>query len=248
MNIKKKHVPTGKSSNAMVAVSFAILYALCCFVIFPVNVLMSDDVAFEGTVIPELIGYIGAVAEIVAIAVAYAAIVYTIYLGGKNGVKGIATIFAIATLCKYMLRTAIYWVIYGSISLEWGWDMANAVFYTALEFLQLLIVISVTSRILDKTRPSADGTESCFTQLYDGKNPLMRAALWCSVIAVATKILGSLADDVFTMVITGLPQNPETVILMLVNYVSNVIFGAVCYFVMLAVMIKLADKHEKNFE
>ena len=244
MNVKTKHTLTEKRSNVTVAVSFAILYALCCFVIFPANVLMSDDVAFEGTVVPELISYLGAVAEIAAIAVAYAAIVCRIHNSGRSSVRGIAAIFAVATLCKYVSRTAIYWAIYGSIPLEWGWDIANAVFYAALELLQLLIVVAVTERILNKAHPSEDCSEYRITKLYDGRNPLMRAALWSSVIAVAAKVAGALTDDIFTMVITGLPKNPETVILMIVNYVSNVIFGAVCYLVMIAVIFKLTEKRE----
>ena len=242
MNVKIKHTFTGKRTNVTVAVSFAILYAICCFVIFPASVLMSDDVAFEGTVVPELISYLGAVAEVTAIAVAYAAIVYGIYSFGKSNVKGIVGIFAIATFCKYVFRTVIYWAIYGSIPLEWGWDVANAVFYTALELLQLLIVAGVISGILSKTSSREDDVEYRFAKLYDGKNPLMRAALWSSVIAVAAKIGGSLADDIFTMVITGLPKDPETVILMIVNYASNVIFGAICYLVMIAVIFKLTGK------
>ncbi len=246
MKIKKKD-RADRGLIKLVIISFAILYALCCFAIYPASVTIADDVAFEDTVVPELVEYLGSLTEIVAIAVAYAVIVYAIYSGKKKNVNCTVLIFAISTLLKYLATMAMYWAIYGSIPLEWGWDLANAVYYTALELLQLLIVIGVASNILNsskRARPLNNGAEYRIKGLYDRKNPLMRAALWCAVISAAAKILGILIDDVFTMIISGLPQNAETVPLMLLNYVSNVIFGAVCYFVMLIVLVKLAEKRE----
>ena len=246
MKIEKTDKVLRRKLYRLEAIALTALYSLYCLVIFPLTLYVTDDVAFENTVLSEILSYLGSIAEISAIAVAYAVTVFGICKLDKENMQGSIAVFATATLYKYVAHTLVYWCVYGSIPKDWAWDLGNAVFYTALEIIQLLVVIAVINAVMKKCPPSYDSDGNLdypVKNLYDKSNYLMRASLWCAVISVSAKVIGSFIDDVFMIISGGFPQKAVTWALMLISYFSNVIFGAVCYFVMLLVLMKLREKY-----
>lgn len=134
-------------------VSFAVLFSLCCFAILPLYFSISADVMYSDGAIPEILGYLNSVLELAAIAVGYAAIAYGAYRFGLGSFKGGIGIFAAATGAKYLLNTFMTWItVEGSLPRSWGWDIADSVFYFALECLQLFVFVLLVYRFIELPR------------------------------------------------------------------------------------------------
>ena len=225
--------------KAICAICFAVAYALCCFALSPLYFSLDANVDFAESVLPVIVQYVGVVAEIAAISVFYAIMIYGIYSFGYKASRGCIGIYAAAAFCKYSANVAMTWVRYSSIPSGWGWDVANVAFYTALEMVQVWIVLAIVRRCIER----GEGEMLPFSRIYAKGNSLMNGALVCGVATVAVKVLGRLADDIFTMIAYGLPEQWITVVLMLLSYLSNLLLGAVCYVIVVFVIGRL---HAKN--
>lgn len=232
------------------AVGFAVLYALYCFVLSPLYAAAKSNAAFDGTLLPDVLYYLGRIAELLAISVSYGAMIYGIYRLSLSRVKLVPIIFLIATLMKYSSNMAVSWILSGGVSEEWLWDIINVLFYTALEVTQLCVVILFVNSVIKKQKRrdnalAGTGNESeiyPFRKIYDKKNCLMRSAMISAVIVLVSKIFGQVVSDLYYIIVSGLPTRVNTVIMMLVSYTSNLVFCAVCYFVAVFTVMKLAEK------
>ena len=188
--------------------------------------------------------YICVAIELIAVFVCYSVAIYGISKFGKKGFRGLMLIFAAATLLKYCCKTAVNWSYEGAIPLLWYMDLIDAVYFTALEFVQFIIVWAVASRIVSGRSENMPSLR--FEKLYDRENPLMRAALWSSIIVVAVRFLLAVIDDALTIVMYGLPERIETIILMVISYISTLIFGAICYLITVFTVSKLVEKDSQE--
>jgi hypothetical protein len=125
------------------------------------------------------------------------------------------------------------WVTYyAAIPSAWIWDVANVAFYTALELIQLLVVILAVKRIC--LRGVADTAVKC--------------AAACGTVAVAVKLIGRLTNDLWAIITTGLPKQTITVVLMILSYLSTLILGVICFAVTALVAMKIASRLDANNE
>ena len=63
----------------MSAIIFAIAYSLNCFVVSKLTIIISNNVIFSDTVVPQLIEYLGEMIELGAISFCYAVLLLVIY-------------------------------------------------------------------------------------------------------------------------------------------------------------------------
>lgn len=229
------------------------LYSLLCLVISPIYIELINDIAYESSPLPDVLNYLGVMLELLAIAIFYAALIFGIYKFCLSEFKGGVVLFLSATLYKYSANMLMDWYKNGSVPREWPVDVLNVLFYFVLEATQLVIILALINRVL-KNKPEISGKNGSaseaysFEKLYDKKNPLMRSALVCSVVVFLSKTLGLLINDVTTIVMYGLPQQASTVGLMALTYLSNLLFGFLCYVVTIFVLMKLAGRKDASKE
>lgn len=225
---------------------FAVVYSLNCFLISPLTSALINDVVYADTAIPTVLGYLNELFELGAISFLYAVLLLTVYRYGTGKTVSVFVLFALATLFKYTGNTALTWIFDASIPTLWGWDIVNIFYYTLLELVQLLIIFLfvkgvitkytdkrlVMKRAIEKTGKSeSDKTKEAypFTKLFDMKNCLLKSAFICALVTVVAKLWGAVISDVWLMIVYGAPNESVTWLLMIVNYLTKIIFGAVSY-------------------
>lgn len=246
-----------KKLHFIMAITFAILYSLCCFAIAPLYASVVANVAYEDGALPTVLAYLDSLLTVVAIAVAYSVIILGKFSFGTDRFRGGSVIFVIATAAKYTANMLMSWISDRSIPLLWLWDAVDAVFYTALECIQLLVFVLIVNRLLSNHserdaalkkanrvlgKASDEEKPYPFTKLYDKHNCLQRCAMIGAVVVLVSKLAGSLINDAWMIIIGGFPTEPVTVLLMVVNYLSSMIFGAVCYFVITFSLTSVVQK------
>jgi len=223
-----------KKLYIVVSQCFAVAYALYCLVLSPLYFWLDSNVAYANTVLPAIMHYLGIAAELTAISVFYGVMIYGIRRFGARNFGGCTVIYAVATACKYTVNIVMTWItFYGVIPATWIWDVANVVFYTALEMIQLWIITAIVKHILKREEDREDASSSAL--IYDSSNVFMKCALVCGIVTVVAKLVGRVSNDVWSMIVSGLPQKPITVVLMLLSYLSCVILGVICYVITAAV-------------
>lgn len=259
VKLNSQELKLRKKLYLMMTVCFAVIYSLCCFVFCPLHTAVISNISYHSGILPSIIFYAYSICEILAISVAYAVIVKGIFYFGISGFGGGIAIFLGATFYKYLANTAVDWFYEGGVLSGLLMYLANILFFAALEGAQLIITVLIIDRIVGKERersrlfkkaimPQSEAEQNVkiqFTRLYDRKNCLMRASLACSVVVFVSKILGYVVNDVWTIILYGLPQKTPTVILMALFYLSNIIFGVICYLVMIFTLANLSKKENK---
>ena len=240
----KKDGITKKALYSLCAIAFALLYALLVFLFEPIYVSLESDIAVSGF-LTSVLYYACVAIELLAVFSCYSVAIYGIYKFGKKSVRGLILIFVAAALLKYFCKTAVNWSYEGALPLLWYMDLIDAVYFAALELLQFIIVWAVISRALSGAVAAGDG-KITFSRLYDKQNPLMCAALRASVTVVAARIFLSLVDDALAIVMYGMPEKIETVILMVISYVSTLILGVICYIITVFVLSRFCDVDAKE--
>ena len=212
--------------KTLVAVCFAVAYSLCCFVLSPLYFSVASDISYAYTVLPSVIQYSQVIVEILAISVFYGVIIHLAMSRRVARYGEWIAIYIIAAAAKYTANVAMTWITYyAAIPSTWIWDVANVIFYTGLELIQLAVVIWAVKRIIKK----------------DASDTAVKCAVACGAVAVAVKIVGRLTNDVWTIIQTGLPKEPLTVVLMLLSYLSALLLGVVCFAVVLWVVHRLSS-------
>jgi hypothetical protein len=241
-NVKKNSL-TKKRLYLLAAVVSLILNILLCFVLEPIYTNAGSDVAVSDW-LPVVMYYVCRAVEVLSIFFAYAVAIYGIYKFGARSFSGMIGIFAASTLAKYVFRTAVIWSYSGAVPSTWYMDLVDVAYFTALEVIQLLVAWVLIVKVA--SGKAGDGDTVGLRGLYDRKNALMRAALCASVVVFAVDFITRLADDVMTIIMFGAPERFVTVVLMVLAYLSTVIFGMICYLVLIFILSVLQgkDSHE----
>ncbi len=225
-NLRKRAL-TEKRLISICAIVFAALYALCVFAVEPLYLGAQADVAVSAATV-EILNYAYLIFEAVAIYICYAALIFAVHKFGSEATYKLTLVFIVASLGKYLLKTAVSWYLGGAIPIAWYWDLIDALWWTALEFLQLLIVRAFIKKAFEKSAKQSG--ELSFTKLYDRENRLMRAAMSAAVSVCVIRLVLRIFDDAVTIFMYGLPKSPSTWALMLTSYLANLIVGVLCYF------------------
>lgn len=241
MKLSQDKLLIRKKLYLIMGLAFAVIYTVYCFAISPALVYTANDIAYEGTVIPALLDYLGRFAVIVAISVAYAVIVCGAFRFDPENFKGGIVVFIAATLYKYTANVTMDWIMKGSISVDWIWDIVNIVFYTALEAIQLAVVWAVVKHFAAKNRGVVSEGYP-FERFYDKKNHFLRAAFFCALTVFISKIFGRFVNDLYSLVLYGFPEKGETWLIMATAYIFEAVFGLLCYVIIVFALTKLMDK------
>ena len=245
-----------KMLYSVTAIALFALYTLCCFVLSPLYTSAVSDISFSDSILPDALMLLYGAFEVIAISVAYAAMIRGLFRFGVKGYAGGFGIFMGATLYKYLANTLISWLYGGIASAEVGSDLLNILFYVLLEGIQLLVVILIVRRTVAGDRERAEyarregikllvAAEEPMTRLFDRKHPMCRAAIYCAAVVFASKLLGEVFNDLVAIIAFGLPERAVTALLMALNYLSCAVFGAICYGAVVLLLFILQEKSAK---
>lgn len=242
---------TDKTTNSVIrkrlyllnAVSFAVCYSVCCFVILPIVFYMDSDIAYESSVLPSILYYFKVILEIIAVSLAYATAIYGIYRLGNRNFRGIIVVFAASTAYKYFANVLVSWIFTEqSIPVGWFMDIVDVLYFTVLEAVQLLIVFCLAARFIGRYRNRYDAVARLGESVsdgdrvfplkwtYDKSNCISKSVFVCAVITFAAKTLGTLVSDVWNIILYRLPNSASDIAMMIFAYVLNAVLGALCYF------------------
>lgn len=243
--MKKKDKPISKKW-ILISVAIAVaVYSLIGFLIWPAKAYLSSDAVYTDTLLPDMLNYASDILEIGVVSFFYATMIVLLYKYNK-GMTVLSVAFVVITAYKYLVNTAMTWYNTGSIPLMWYWDLADVIFYTLLEVIQLFVIYLFVKRFIDefgllretKLKFATEyGGEVPpiqepypFKRLFDLKNCLLNSALVCAGITFVAKVSGVIMGDVWYIILNGWPTLAETWLLMLLNYASMILSGILVYF------------------
>ena len=229
-------------------VAFAVLYSVYSLVILPQYIASLYNIAYENTATPDLLNYLAKTVEMVALAIFYGIMCYGLYRLGNLKMRSIAWIFVLGNVYKYTCNMIMTWRDGGSIPLEWLWDVLNVIYYTATEMITFAAVWFITKAIIERYRVRSAALAKVgkservfpFSGIYKKGNCLMGSALVSSLLIFGLKLIFQLINDLVTI---EKILNPT---LMAISYASNILFGIVCYFVMIFTLMTLDEKLGKE--
>ena len=237
-----------------------LMYCLYCFVLVPLCNMYANNIQYMDTVLPTVIEYIYDLVEIIAIALAYAVSVYSIYRYGVSKIAAPAIIFSSVTFFKYVSNLIMTWKDIGFGTDDLWSDIRSILIPLLLELLQYFVVLLIAYKTLSGHLDFINGKRKAekrlgretggdgiypFKSLFDLTNPMLKCALWAGVIVAVTKVAQRILYDVLYTVMFGLPRLAEIPV-MIVYYVSDIVFGAACYFAMVLILMLLLEKKLKR--
>lgn len=232
------------------AIALAIAFTLNGALIAPIYISVSNDISFDGTFVPIVLEYLIVITEMVAISIAYASVIYGTFNFGVGKFRGEALVFIGLTLYKYALNMLADWFMGGSVPTTWLLDAVNALFYTAMEAIQLLVVWLIVNHIARK-REGVKGAampdrEYPFSCGIDMKNSYLRAAFFCALVIVVSKVFGRAVNDIYSIATYGFPEKAATWGMMVLYYVLEAVKGVAGYFVIYLTLSGLLGRGAKN--
>ncbi len=243
----RKNKNNGKRICVFTIVAGAILYTLYCFVIAPAYISSLNNVAYEGSLMPDILNYLGRAVEVVAMSLCYALAAFRVYSFGKEGLGGAFGIYLSLGAYKYVANMLYGWTVEGGAPVLWYFDLLFALLYLVLETLLFGVVCLIFIRIFENyhqrsrilARAGREESVYPFVKLYDKSNPLLKAALASALALLIPKLLGQIINDAIQIVeITNLP-------LMILSYFLNIIFGVLGYITVIFAFVLFFEKMVK---
>ena len=240
----KKRV--SKCFRLFMALFFLLPLILNNFLIIPVYATLEADVLYSGSALTVVIKYVQDFFDLVAFSSAYALIIFSALLLDKRNTRFVVIFYAITYFLTIPVKMLMNVAIYGSLGdeLQIIMDIIYLAVYFALYMLQLLAVyifattdsVSYLSSIEalkfsknGKKRALAEKNTAVlpFTKFINWYNPLQRSALKMGLLVTLIKVGTRIINDISV----GAPESFGEIMIMVVYYLSDLIYGAIAYLV-----------------
>jgi hypothetical protein len=230
-----------KKLYLLLAIMLTVIYSLNELAVSPVYSAVISNIMYDGSALIDILYYLRRLLDLVAVAVAYAVMICGIYRFSLSDFKGGVGIFIGATLYKYTLSAVIGWFSNGSIPTTWLVDIFNLLLNSALEIVQLVIMLAIVSGVIARHWRAVEHCKKIsredlipeilpLKKLYSKENCLLRSALAGSLVILLKLLITQAINDVLTI------ESITDPLLMIVAYLANVVFGVICYFVIYVVI------------
>ncbi len=230
---------TRKRLSRTLIISAAILFSLISFVLSPLYTYTCSDVLYAVTALPEIIEIVIDITEVVAYAVCFATIIYSIFKFSLGSSVKLMVTYCAAVFLKYTANLIISFIWDGAVSTP---DFVYVFVYFALDAVILLTIVAFSSSFIRKyhekrtvTKKSNNtlgkATPSIQEELFDGKkifilsNPLHRSALAAGIVLSAIKIVTRILFDISL----GAPTSVSDTLWMITYYVSDILIAIIVY-------------------
>lgn len=228
------------------AIWTAILFSAYCFILAPLYTYMSSDIIFAVTVIPEILDFIMGVVDVVAYAICFSIITYSIFKLSFKASGSIMAVFCAAVFLKYSANLIVTLITDKTISYN---DIASVLLFFSLDVILMFIIASISNSIIKKyyekrsiiAKASAQLGTPCenstdtflFKKTFSKDNPLQLSALIFSAIMSLVKISTRIIYDLFI----GLPDSLPETMWMITYYLSDLLIIVIMYVVALFVFM-----------
>ena len=247
-----KNTSAKKSLLRFLIISCAILFSLYCFVLAPIYTYLSSNIIYMLTVIPTLLSFVIDVVDILAYAVCFASVIYSIYLFSLKGSRSAIVTVAIAIFLKYTANFFMTLFFDGALDLN---DITSVLIYYILDMVWLSVIVISTDKIFRRyyeIRASVGKAAANlslklgdeyeifpFKKLLDKNNPLQRSALVMGILMGSVHMLTRIIYDIFY----GLPTTLADALWMITYYLSDIVTAFIMYVVALFIFMKYNEKH-----
>ena len=237
---------------------------LNCVLISPLYMKLNADVLFSDSAIIHILDYSMDFLDIVAFSVSYSLIIFSVLLLSRKTARFIVLLYTLAFALQIPLKIIMNIPLNGSLGSveEIIIDIIYLSIYFILFMLQLLAVYlfaaTDTNKYLrymefskkkasKKNLPSPEEYSVMPLKRFFHKiNPLQRSALKMSLLIFFIRLISRVINDISY----GAPQSMGEVLIMVVYYLSDALYGIVAYIVALLVFSFVYDRlaHKKTDE
>ena len=231
-------------------VFFALPVFFNTLIITPIYVSLESNVAFSGSLLSLFIYYFKDILEVIAFSVAYAVIIFSVLLLPKRRARIAALIYTAVYFLQIPIKLLLNIPLYGSLGSidDITLDIIYLTLYFLLYMLQLLAVWFFATTDSNKylryiaflrqkknkkghTLPSEPESPLPITKFFNRYNPLQRSAFKMSLLILALKLLSRILNDISY----GAPSSFGEVCIMLVYYVSDLLYALAAYVIVLLI-------------
>ena len=216
------------------------------------------DVVYEDSFIVVAIRYAQDLLDLCAFAVAYSLIIFSMLLLDVKHTRLVVIFYAIIFLLQIPLKLVVNAVVYGTLGndTEILIDVLYLLVYFVLQMIQLLAVYLASRSDSIKFKAYVDSLGSSvrkveepkkilpFARLFDWNNPLQRSSAKMSMIIFGIKIFTRIINDVTY----GTPESAGEILIMVVYYLTDILYGIVAYLLAVLAISVLYDRIKKKDE
>jgi hypothetical protein len=226
-------------------------------IIVPIYASLESNVLYHGSLVSVLIKYLQDFFDLCAFSSSYALLIFSALLLERKQTATVVIFYSVTFVLQIPLKILINALIYGSLGndLEIVMDAVYLSVYFGLQMLQLLAVYVLTSIDSGKFKLYAASLDDPkvksrieekkilpLSRLIDWNNPLQRSAIKMSALILAIKLITRIINDISY----GAPESLGEVLIMIVYYLSDLIYGAVAYFIAIFVISRFYETVKKK--
>ncbi len=239
---------------AVIMLLFCLLPVLInCLALVPLYAALNTDAVYASTSLPIAVKYVQDFFDLTAFSVSYALIIFSVLLLSRKQARKIVLFYALVFFVKIPIRLFMNIPIYGSLgsAADITVELIYMSVYFALEMLQLWVVYLfattdsskyLRSVAFEKSKKAKSHGKQQNQSVVDFKvlpiakiiniyNPLQRSALKMSALICAVKIFIRIINDITF----GAPTSFGEVLIMIIYYLSDLLYGVVAYIIALLV-------------
>lgn len=228
---------------------FTVALLLLCLLPIVINITcltplyfnLENNTVYRGTAITVTLKYISDLFDLIAFSSVYAMIIFSLVLLKKRVTANVCISYCAILILKIPARLLMNIPLYGSIGTkaEIIADLISLSFYFIIELVQLALVFTFASvcssnylrsvSILNG-RGKKDSRISHILPIkkyVDWYNPLLRSAIYSSITVTAFRFIARLITDIDA----GLPSSFGEVMIIIINYLTDAVYGFVAYII-----------------
>ena len=228
----------------------------------PIYFNLENNALYSGTAITLTLKYISDLLDLISFASIYAVVFFSLTLLNKKRTVLIILSYFALLIFKIPARLFMNIPLYGALGTteEIIADLIYLAFYFFLESLQFTVVLILASVCIrsfhrsislitekNKKQKSKKNIEHILPikKFINWYNPLLRAAIYSSITIIAFKAFARLITDIDA----GLPNSFGEVMIIIVNYLTDIVYGIAAYIIAILIFNILFDmltKQPKN--
>ena len=230
------------------------------FCLSPIYFNLENNTLYQGSPLSLTVKYISDLFDIIAFTSVYALIIFSMVLLNKKTTAFSIVIYLIILIAKIPLKLIVNIPLYGTIGTknEIIADLLFLGFYLIAELLQLLFVsifASVTAKSYLRALALSDNKKASRSKNYkienilpikkfiNWYNPLLRSATYTGMIVALFRVFSRIITDIEI----GLPSSFAEVMVMIVGYLTDIIYGVVAYIIAIFIFNLLYDFFTRFF-
>ena len=230
----------------------------------PIYFNLENNTLYRGTAITLTLKYISDLLDLISFSSVYAIIIFSLTLLKKRATVLVSIAYSVFLLLKIPARLLLNIPLYGTIGAptEILADLISLSFYFILEILQFILVLLFASIVTNsylrsvefinnknaKNKKNSKAPKTNIEHILPIKkfvnwyNPLLRASFFASITITAFKFLARIITDIDA----GAPTSFGEVMIMIVNYLTDAVYGLVAYVIAILIFNLLFEKLTKE--